>query len=59
MRGKLGRIVSPGAEVTFYYPGIKSVLLNGKAVPAPASGDGWVKVALPKGTYKLELKTGN
>ena len=58
VKGKQGRIISPGAEVTFYYPGIKGVFLDGKAAPAIGSGDGWIKVAVGKGTYNLGLKAG-
>ncbi len=55
IKDKQGRIISPGAEVTFYYPGIKGVLLDGKAAPIIGSGNGWVKVAVGKGAYDLKF----
>ncbi|MCK4623800.1 MAG: hypothetical protein KAV00_00680, partial [Phycisphaerae bacterium] len=58
VKGKQGRIISPGAEITFYCPGITGVLLNGKAAPILGSGRGWIKVAMGKGTFNLGLKTG-
>jgi|GEM_PF-3531792 len=58
LKGAAGKIISPGAEVTFYYPNITSVLLNGIAAAQLGSGTGWVKVTVPAGTYDLELKTG-
>ncbi|MCK4624222.1 MAG: carboxypeptidase regulatory-like domain-containing protein [Phycisphaerae bacterium] len=51
----LGRIISPGAKVTFYCPGITGVLLDGRATPVLNSDHGWVKVAIGKGTHDLKF----
>jgi len=53
-----GKIISPGAEVTFYYPDITDVLLDGETSTVLETGTGWVKVSVPSGTYDLEFVTG-
>ncbi|MCD4824822.1 MAG: hypothetical protein K8S55_09445 [Phycisphaerae bacterium] len=55
VRDKTGRIISPGTEVTFYYPGIVGVALDGTAAIIVDSGVGWVKVTVPSGTHELKL----
>jgi hypothetical protein len=57
LKEKTGSIVSPGTDVTFYYPGITSVSLNGNVLPNISSGSGWVKVNIASGTHKLDLAT--
>ena len=54
-KGISGQIISPGSKVTFYAPDISSVRLEGKKLPIKSSGSNWVKVNIPKGTYKIEL----
>jgi len=53
-----GKIISPGAEVSFYYPDITDVLLDGETSTVLGTGTGWVKVSVPSGTYDLEFVTG-
>jgi len=50
-----GRIVSPGTNVTFYYPSVGSVLLNGSPLSIISSGVDWVQVYIPSGTHEVEL----
>ncbi|MCK4751861.1 MAG: hypothetical protein KAS75_00340, partial [Planctomycetes bacterium] len=52
-----GRIISEGTNVTFYYPGILGVLLNGSGVPNISSGTDWVEVNIPSGTHKVQFTT--
>jgi len=54
MEDMLGSIVSPGTNVTFYYPGIVGVHLNGSAASILSSGTDWVRVAVPSGTWQSE-----
>ena len=51
-----GRIVSPGTNVTFYYPGIGGVLLNDSPLSVISSGSDWVQVNIPAGTHEVELE---
>ena len=55
MKGSLGKITSSGTMVTFYYPEISSVQLNGNTVPSVKSGRNWVRVHIPKGTFAVKL----
>jgi hypothetical protein len=50
-----GKISSSGAVVTFRYPGLTGVLVDGVAAPLLAKGDGWVKVAVTAGTSDLKF----
>lgn len=50
-----GRIVSPGTNVTFYYPSVGNVLLNGSPLSIISSGVDWVRVYIPSGTHEVEL----
>jgi len=55
VRGTTGKITSPGTDVTFYYPGITRVKVNGITVANLAAGSGWVKITVPEGTHDLEF----
>lgn len=58
MKGKDGSIVSKGTNVTFYYPGVTGVKLNDATASVVASGDGWITVNVPEGTYNVTLLNG-
>jgi len=51
-----GKIVSPGCDVTFNYPGVTGVKLNDELVSATI-GNGTAKVNVPAGDYSVELTT--
>ncbi|MGQ1945750.1 hypothetical protein ACT3CD_01445 [Geofilum sp. OHC36d9] len=53
--GMSGKINSKGTVVTFYCPGIESVLLDGRAVDVIESGAGWIKVEVPVGTFNVSI----
>ncbi|MCF6176977.1 MAG: hypothetical protein L3J71_14550 [Victivallaceae bacterium] len=53
-----GNIVSTGADVTFYYPAITGVEVDGIAKTVIASGADWVRVNIQSGTYDISLETG-
>jgi len=57
LKGTVGKIISPGTEVTLHYPGIVGVKLNGVMVPTLATGESWVKIVVPAGTHDLEFST--
>ncbi len=57
MRGGEGMIVSPGANVKFYHPGVTGVRINGAAASAVSSGAGYYEVNVPSGTHKIALMT--
>ena len=50
-----GKIVSTGTTVTFYYPGISSVLLDGKVVTLLEKGLNTAKINVPIGTYSITI----
>ncbi len=50
-----GVIQTQGTSVTFYYPRIIGILLNGNEVRWQGSGDGWVKVFVPSGEHQYKL----
>jgi hypothetical protein len=50
-----GKIVSTGTTVTFYCPGISSVLLDGKVVTLLEKGLNTAKINVPKGTYSITI----
>ncbi|NQT91375.1 MAG: hypothetical protein HQ559_01340, partial [Lentisphaerae bacterium] len=54
MEGKTGHIVSPGASVTFFYPGLEAVALDGVPVIVDLS-PGAATVEVPAGTFTVEL----
>ncbi len=58
MNETMGRIVSPGTNVTFYYPAVGSVLLNGSPLSPVSSGTNWIQVIIPSGTHEVELQLG-
>lgn len=55
IRDASGKIISPGAKVTFYYPGIDSVSLNGNPASAVDAGANWVTIYVPGGEYSVAL----
>jgi hypothetical protein len=56
MKGSLGKMTSlEDSEVTFYYPEISSVQLNGSLVPLIDSGPNWARIAIPAGTFSIAL----
>jgi len=56
--GTAGRIISPETLVTFYYPGIVGVSLDGGSpLLKIRSGTDWVQVIVPSGTHKIEFNT--
>lgn len=59
LKGVNGKIISPGADVVFYYPGIVGVKLNGIKVATKSYGNGFVKVGIPQGTHSLTLIKNN
>jgi len=53
-----GRVISPGTLVTFYYPGIVGVSLDGGSpLSNVSSGTDWVQVSIPSGTHEIEFNT--
>lgn len=58
LESKTGHIVSPGTTVTFYYPGVEGVLLDGVPVIAGISPDTAI-VEVPAGTFTVELISGD
>lgn len=58
VRGRKGRVVSPGTNVTFYYPQISAVLLNNQKITIlKKNPEGSIEVFIPQGTHSLELAT--
>ncbi|MFC1761053.1 hypothetical protein ACFL6U_03125 [Planctomycetota bacterium] len=53
--GMRGMITSNGTKVTFYYPEITSVKINGNAAEVTASGRGWVQIQVPSGTFRVDM----
>jgi hypothetical protein len=59
MDGTSGTVVSPGAEATFFYPGLSQVLVDGASQASLASGPGWMRVQLPEGAHEIAFVTGS
>jgi len=57
IKNKEGKIISSGANVTFYYPGITDVAIDGVIMPAISSGSGWIKVNIGTGNHDVLLLT--
>ena len=53
-----GNITSSGSDVTFYYPGITGVKLNGSNASVISSGTNSLTVSVPAGTYNVEFTFG-
>jgi hypothetical protein len=56
VRGSQGTVVSAGTVITFYQPGNFRVRLNGEPATALAAGEGFVRLALPAGTHRLQFE---
>jgi hypothetical protein len=56
MRGTFGHIAGPGCEVTFRQPGLESVSIDEEPVEAVGKGDGFVRVAVPRGSHAIMLR---
>lgn len=54
-KGMHGKIISSGTKVTFYYPGVSAVKLEGSIIPVDISESNCVSVNIPEGTYTIEL----
>jgi len=50
-----GKISSPGTDVTFFFPGITSVNLNGNPATTLDTGANWVTVHVPIGEHTVEF----
>ncbi len=57
--GKTGLIQTQGASVTFDYPGIQGILLNGEQATLQESGPDWIRVVIPSGEIRYELLVGS
>ncbi|WP_027473768.1 hypothetical protein [Saccharicrinis fermentans] len=53
--GMRGIINSEGAKVTFYYPALSTVKLNGDTARVVTSGPNWIQVNIPSGHISIEL----
>jgi hypothetical protein len=58
LQNRQGWILSPGAEVIFYYPGIKEVRIDGRETAPIAAGKGRCTIHVPAGRHLLELRVG-
>ena len=57
LKGKNGKLISPGTAVTVYYPGISGVLLNGSPLQVTEKGDNRINVFINKGSYDISIIT--
>lgn len=53
--GMNGMITSNGTTVTFYYPEITSVNINENAAEITASGQNWIQIQVPSGTFRVDI----
>jgi len=58
LNGRLGNIAAPATSVTFRYPGITAVKLDGNTLSPTQTGNGFVTVNVPAGTHSVELLAG-
>ena len=52
-----GSIISPGTNVTFFHDGILGVYFDDFVAPIIDSGENWVRVAVPEGTWETRYLT--
>ncbi|MFS0726259.1 stalk domain-containing protein [Paenibacillus sp. 1P07SE] len=57
MREGKGQLVSGGTEVTFYYPGLTGVKLNGVGQQPVQQGQGWITLQIAAGSHAIELES--
>jgi hypothetical protein len=55
LENKSGKIQSDYGDITFYYPGIEQVLLNGEVVTPVDDGINSIKVTVPSGTFDFDF----
>ena len=55
MKEKMGKINSLGSNVTFYYPHINGLELNGTPVAVMDSGPDWITVNIDAGIHDIKL----
>lgn len=53
--GMRGMITSNGAKVTYYYPEITSVNIDENAAEITASGQDWIQIQVPSGTFTVDI----
>ena len=53
--GMNGMITSKGTSVTFYYPEISSVKINGKMAEMNSAGKNWMQIQIPSGTFTVDI----
>jgi hypothetical protein len=54
-----GKVISEGTTVTLFYPGIQSILLDGKEQMHLDKSPGKIKVWIPTGKHTIELVTSS
>ena len=56
LKNKVGAITLASAQsVTFYYPGLQSVQVDGTATVPQSQGNGWMSFALTQGTHQITI----
>lgn len=58
LKGTSGHIVSPGTSVTFRYPSLTAVRLNGQILSPTQTGSGFVTATIPQGNHTVDLVVG-
>jgi hypothetical protein len=58
LKGSTGRIASAGARVTFRYPGVGRLDLDGTTVPVQQTGAGEITADIPAGTHTFTVSAG-
>ncbi|KUG26103.1 chitinase [hydrocarbon metagenome] len=54
LNGRKGEIVSTGARLRVYYPGITQFLLDGRTLQPDGGGD-WIDINVSEGNHKFEI----
>ncbi len=57
VENKRGQIRSPGTPVTFYYPDLEGILLDGQAASQLDSGKGWLSIQVGEGLHSFEIQS--
>jgi len=55
MRQDNGQILSPGTSITFFAENLVTVRVDGKPVPAGATGEDWMQVQVDSGAHRVQL----
>ncbi len=55
MTDKKGEVISPGTNLTIYFPQIEGILVDGAPTKVLEQGTGWITMTFPEGNHTIEI----